>query len=116
MIVNVIKSGKWAENGTKVIDIVEGEQDLNPFLSAELIAAGWAEIPGEVVQKLEPVQNIELEKEIDPKDPEVENIEKGSSGWWSVKFKGVDEIFKVRGGKEEKKAIKLALEELEASK
>ncbi len=136
MKVTVIKEGRWAEGGTQIRDIKKGEQELSHKLANELLMAGWAVLPGEVVEKLEPVQapevkqadtqtNRQTDKQTDGQTKPsiifdenkrfVESIKKGKAGWWEVKFEGVKDVVKVRGADDEKEAETLAIAKLEVS-
>lgn len=110
MKVNILKSGKWALNGIKIIEIKSGVHEILKSLADELIKAGWAkeykEEEEEDIIKKNSAQNVF--------NFEVESVEKGSAGWWNVKFTNKEEI-KIRGAETSEEAIKKAFEKIKVS-
>lgn len=109
MKVDIIKSGKWAFNGVKVIEIKSGIQEIMKSLAEELIKAGWAEEIKEEEKSL-----IEENSEQNVFNYDVESVEKINAGWWKIKFKGEKEI-KIRGAENTEEAITKAYEKIKVS-
>jgi len=109
MLINVKKSGLWAFKGIYVEEIQEGMQEMNDDKAKQLIGDGLAELPKKEEPKpefIEPVIAETEEKYI------LESAEKGKAGWWNIKFKGIENIAKVRA-KTEDEAIAKAITEIE---
>ncbi len=105
MKVEVIKtgpSGKWAYKHIELIDIKLGVQEMSNSLADELIKAGWAKAYKET-QEHSKAPAIK---------PNIESVEKGTSGWWVVNLSGNDKAVKVRGADKDE-AIKNAMAKLE---
>lgn len=109
MKIDIIKSGKWALNGIKIIEIKTGIQEIMQSLAEELIKSGWAKEFKEEEKSL-----IQENSEENVFNFDVESVEKGSAGWWKVKFKDEREI-KVRGVDTSEEAITKACEKIKVS-
>ena len=114
MLINVKKAGLWAFKGIKVVALGTGVQEMIDDRAQELLDAGRAELPKEEKKETPKPEVVEtIEPVIEKKDPVVETVEKGKSGWWSVKFEDVEKIVKVKGADDETEAITLAIAKLE---
>ena len=55
-MVKILKTGFWAVDGVKVVDVTEGEEvDFGGAENVRLVEAGWAEWPAKKV--VEPVED-----------------------------------------------------------
>lgn len=89
----LIKKGKFAFNGIKIVDVQDGVE-LTDEQENILIYCGWA-----VADEIDSIEEV-------PKNIDLEIVtKKGKRGWWTVTINGVSE--KVRA-KSEQEAIEQA--------
>lgn len=111
MKIKILKTGKWALQGIKVVSLKEGSiLDFGAKDNDDLVTKGWAEYHKEEIIP-EPVIPEELKEEnSEVSEDELEafvaacTLEKGEKGWWSVYFEGKE--YKVRAKSEDEAKIK----------
>lgn len=109
MLINVKKSGMWAFKGIFVEELKKGLHEFTDSKAEELIYYGRAELAEEKTTSNKIIESTDLKNTTTKYI--LESAEK-NSGWWTIKFEGVENNCKVRG-KSEDEAVANAIAELE---